>query len=1470
MMSSASDPEQDICPICKKEFEYEDHLVTSKLFQKGAYSINESSRKRGRHDVVARAGQKVHKKCRKDWTSEKDIKRTSKRDSDSPSPIKKKSPRISLGPYNSKKDCLFCSQEVIRNNHGHDDIASQVQTNSFCETILAHCHKRLDDWAFIVKGRIEYFAKDLYAPECIYHQQCSSNFRNGRDIPEQFRTEPQAKRKKTGRPKNEKQQQAFLRVCDYLETNDEEHLTVSDLVRQMANYLHEEDSASYSNYYLKEKLKEHYGDSIYIAEGDGHHDIVTLSETTPKILRTYFKNFKNSDQESQKLAIIEAAGKLLKRDIMTNVPSVTDQYPPSQSLTLDAALDYLPLSLRTLLNYLFVGTDKHEKVAAIGQSIIQAVRPRTVVAPLQIGLAAQLHHLYKSKFLVDTLSVMGFGSSYGEVQRFEKNAASVVAADILGDQMFDIVLFAADNVDHNILTLDGKGTFHGMGIIAATTPGQQNNRVVPRRNSSLLNVKDMARIEISDYRFSTFARRHVRFEVLPSLHYSAHTSMVDILWEVSFCFHQQTPNWQGMMHIVHDGCKHPGKSSVTFLPMIDMYPGDPTCILSTLNYICDLAERHKISPIVTFDQPLFWKASEIIYNASEDSLLKKVILMLGSFHTLMNLLGSIGTLMQGTGLTDILGVIFGKNAVQHIMSGKSVQRALRGHLLVEKCLNGMIVCDIIDGYSEAATLVNAHEELYTSLLAGQIASENLAKSDSTIKLGELLQKRKLEIAEQSQTSKLWVSYMHMVKTARMLVMGDRMGSWNIHLCAAAECLPIFAAAGHFKYLKSAYLYLQNMKELETKNPAIYRKFEAGFHVIRRTDNFWAGLGSDLVIEQTLMRSLKSTGGLTRGSGMTEEQRALWTMSSPVSSEYNIALQDFNNHSFTTNEQHKEGTEARMKRDQSDLEKLKEKLNSCSPFSADPTLRNIVTGIVAEDGVNVDDFQTVGRQIIEKMIGQPVFTYTCKRKDKAKTLGDASALSISADRTIDSALLFQRLLVVCRAGEFSLEEVLDYELSLFPPALFEANSIIRQPEKPQLAKAINEYAGSLSDEAVTDTIPQTDSYVLDGGSLMHRVQWAKGNTYDSIADAYVSFTLRNYGKATVVFDGYLEKPSIKDNAHQRRQQKPYPKVSFTSETIFIGKKEEFLSSGSNKQGLINMISDKLRENGCKVINSEGDADYDIVQEAIASSEFKTTTLIGEDTDLLILLLYHMDPISKALYFRSDKSKDQIHVYNVNTLKCLLGDQLCSHLLFIHAFTGCDTTSRIFGVGKKAFFNKFVKGDTDLESCAHAFTTPGQTNNVIEQYGNRTMAMIYGGKPTDTLKSLRHCILKKKVVSATSFVTPERLPPTSSATKFHSFRVYYQIMTWLRYENKIEATDWGWKVDKNQFKPIMSAKKHAPDNLLKVVHCNCTAGCRTERCTCRRYGLSCTDACAKCQTEESCENPFSRSQVYEDDDNDKDDV
>ena len=88
-------------------------------------------------------------------------------------------------------------------------------------------------------------------------------------------------------------------------------------------------------------------------------------------------------------------------------------------------------------------------------------------------------------------------------------------------------------------------------------------------------------------------------------------------------------------------------------------------------------------------------------------------------------------------------------------------------------------------------------------------------------------------------------------------------------------LNLFAVTGYINYPKSGCLYLQLMMDLPNKHPWLYQKFAVeGHHVIRRTDKFWAGLWPDLVIEQVLMRSLKSRGGLTTGRGMSPSVHAL--------------------------------------------------------------------------------------------------------------------------------------------------------------------------------------------------------------------------------------------------------------------------------------------------------------------------------------------------------------------------------------------------------------------------------------------------------------------------------------------------------------------------------------------------------------------------------------------------------------------
>ena len=148
-----------------------------------------------------------------------------------------------------------------------------------------------------------------------------------------------------------------------------------------------------------------------------------------------------------------------------------------------------------------------------------------------------------------------------------------------------------------------------------------------------------------------------------------------------------------------------------------------------------------------------------------------------------------------------------------------------------------------------------------------------------------------------------------------------------------------------------------------------------------------------------MRSLKTSGGLTHGSGMNEEQRSLWTMSMPVTAMYNMTMQDFNNLTYTTSDQHKETIDARLNRDIHDLAKINSRLIPFTPFSEDRSLRNIVTGIEAPSDTNVHEYKAVGMNIINTMVSEAAFQYYFKRKDRAKTLGLPGDADIDIVKTV---------------------------------------------------------------------------------------------------------------------------------------------------------------------------------------------------------------------------------------------------------------------------------------------------------------------------------------------------------------------------------------------------------------------------------------------------------------------------------------
>ena len=293
--------------------------------------------------------------------------------------------------------CFFCDQEIDLNDDGNIKDASLVRTHgigSFTSTISAVAKQRGDPWGVHISGKLAYYNNDLHAHDVEYHHICSINFRTNKSVPTKYIKESAStpKRPMKGRPVDTMVEEAFNNLCSYFDENDEGLCTIADLQNKMLEF-----GAQYSKKHLLRRLMDFYGDSLVTISETGKETIITRRERQDTIIRECFEaGVGSTSYMEKKKAILDAAVRLLKSDIKQHVPNIGDEYPDIQDLTLESMINYLPESVTSFCRSLFVGRDTDRKVAAIGQALVQAVRPVASMSPLQMALGVEIHHLTRS------------------------------------------------------------------------------------------------------------------------------------------------------------------------------------------------------------------------------------------------------------------------------------------------------------------------------------------------------------------------------------------------------------------------------------------------------------------------------------------------------------------------------------------------------------------------------------------------------------------------------------------------------------------------------------------------------------------------------------------------------------------------------------------------------------------------------------------------------------------------------------------------------------------------------------------------------------------------------------------------------------------------------------------------------------------------------------------------------------------
>ena len=117
---------------------------------------------------------------------------------------------------------------------------------------------------------------------------------------------------KLGRPQDDKRAEAFLEVARYLEENDDEQITINDLIDLMNQKLADTKYEAYSYSHMKMKLQEHFGERIVQTEINGKPNVVTFRTTARVVLQDYY-----SKQQQQKKKTLQRRRSSLYRQLQS-------------------------------------------------------------------------------------------------------------------------------------------------------------------------------------------------------------------------------------------------------------------------------------------------------------------------------------------------------------------------------------------------------------------------------------------------------------------------------------------------------------------------------------------------------------------------------------------------------------------------------------------------------------------------------------------------------------------------------------------------------------------------------------------------------------------------------------------------------------------------------------------------------------------------------------------------------------------------------------------------------------------------------------------------------------------------------------------------------------------------------------------------------------------------------------------------
>ena len=621
---------------------------------------------------------------------------------------------------------------------------------------------------------------------------------------------------------------------------------------------------------------------------------------------------------------------------------------------------------------------KASKIMQLAQNI-ESLMPNAKPSLDQALLSLTMHRKTGSSAVVNTLHHLGHGISYTETVFIEdkwaewgRNCSSDIPSNILRGLPTTHV---ADNVDWKNKELSGYNETHNTNSILIQHKIRSD--ALDRVQVSLKPSYDFVRKHHRSFKSQPvtlpefIGSKRSACKTFPNQDDSTHeeyelSSKKNMCWALcryksaASSTSQTIPGWSGFQEKTTDTPSR--KLSVGYLPAITASPTNMNVILGILNRTVKcMKELHLSYIFLEVDQAIYSKVLQVMFKYESEGRhdFDKVIVRMGGLHVIICMLRTIYSRFKGSGIVELLSEagVGAEGTIKAAMKGSNVKQGVRYYKLLFEALLRTKLADTEKRKEQQrqmqaqntskGNVFTVEDPAEDSTLDEAIDATCNNMTETNVSKVIFHPDMKVDTSSTGDMAAWMDSLIEMIDLLLNTIHFQRIGNWEGYLQAIDEFLPWCFALNRQNHARNLSYFYADMRALSKSNPSAYSYLEEG--------GFSGSLGSakhsqlpmDQIIEMTINRFSKETGGL---SGQTENKGG-----SERWMRINHYIAALKQHLETKvrkakNSSHLELGSKRMQKDEADVQRIVEGLNSWIPelWSQQQPLVNICNGVLATD------------------------------------------------------------------------------------------------------------------------------------------------------------------------------------------------------------------------------------------------------------------------------------------------------------------------------------------------------------------------------------------------------------------------------------------------------------------------------------------------------------------------------------------